>query len=1628
MNEQDQLVERLAELVGIQPSYQDQNGKTLEASPEGKRRVLGGLGLRIGTEDELRSSIAEIEALRHGLVPPVIVAEAGHPLSVPLRDVTSGSMANWVLTDERGEQRDDRGLIEGRGLRLPSLEPGYYRLSVDAGEVHAEAHVIVAPKRCWTPSEMDEGDRFWGVSAQVYGLNSVRNLGMGDYTDVADAASGVAALGANFLGLSPLHALFASDRTKISPYSPSSRLFLESLFLDPAAIAEFAGSRAEEVLNSEDVQARLSQLHEGALIDHEAVWAVKRPLLDALFADFRAKGGDPAFDAFRAEWGEALENHALFEALSEQFRAEGLMWPGEWPDAIRNREPVALDAFCAEHGERILFHAWLQWQCDLQLAAAAERAREGGMSIGLYRDLAVGSDRGGSEYWSNPERFSPGLSVGAPPDPLGPQGQNWGLPPFDPLALERDGLAAFRALVQANMRHAGAIRIDHAFQLQRLFLIPEGSSAADGAYVSYPFEAMLAVLRLESHRNQCLVIAEDLGTGPEGFSDAIMDAGLLSYRVLFFEREGEAFKPPQAYPHEALAVFTTHDLPTLRGWWRGLDVDLRQTLGVFDHETSERERANRSREIAAFCRDLHAQGLLDDPSPPLEPPLDAIIRFLGRTRSALTAIQFEDAAGELNQANLPGLTDGHPNWKRRLSTDIDDLVAPGGQLSRWAAIMGEEGRSPRKSTARLAAPPPRATYRLQFHEHFTFDDAAKIVPYLARLGISHVYASPIAQARPGSTHGYDIVNHNAINPELGREEAFLRLSEVLKAHDLGLILDIVPNHMGVGGADNWPWLSMLEWGPLSPFAIAFDVDWQRLGANGKIVVPFLGSRYGDALENGELKVVFDAEEGSFSVWHYEHRFPVCPVEYPGLLDRALAALTEDDAESRAELVAVSESLRAMAIETEEARRAQFPAEAGLLKRRIAGAAKNAEVKQAIDRAVTLVNGVAGEPESVGGLHRLLEAQNYRLAHWRVAASDINYRRFFDINSLGGIRVENPQVFEATHEMIFRLVAEGHVQGLRIDHIDGLADPEAYARDLQNAVGPGFYVVIEKILEPGEKLRPWPVAGTTGYDVLNQIDGVFVAKENGERFENIYRDMSDLEGGYGASLRAAKEEILETSFASELEVLVSDLKRIADVDRKTRDYTIVALRRALVEIVARFPVYRTYIGPDGKVEEADRELLDVTITRAKRWSALPDRSVHDFIHAAMIGGIDTEGPGRPAPRDIARFRRRFQQLTGPVMAKSLEDTLFYRYARLISLNEVGGDPDHFGIDVAEFHEGNAERARDWPGSMIATATHDTKRGEDARARLSALSEVPDEWARALDEWREIAGDFLDRVEGWDAPDGNDQLMFLQAILGAWPLELLDGDDADEIADFRVRIQAYAEKAMREAKRFTSWVNNDEEYEKAVADFLDHLLAPGSTFFERFRPLARHLAQLGAVNSLSRTALKLTLPGVPDTYQGTEFWDFSLVDPDNRRPVDYAARARALEKMASPEDLLADWRSGRVKQFLTHRVLEDRAAQPAVYTEGDYAALDADGEKSPHVLAFTRTSGEEAILVAVPRLVASLVEGETVSLSPDAWADTRLTLPQGTWRDVLSGEERSGGSAVAAAELFAGFPVAVLRKVS
>src|SRR6516164_3561403 len=784
----------------------------------------------------------------------------------------------------------------------------------------------------------------------------------------------------------------------------------------------------------------------------------------------------------------------------------------------------------------------------------------------------------------------------------------------------------------------------------------------------------------------------------------------------------------------------------------------------------------------------------------------------------------------------------------------------------------------------------RATYRLQFHSGFTFHDAAELVPYLSKLGISHIYASPIMEARPGSTHGYDIINHNRLNPELGGDEGFRELVDALHRHGMGLILDIVPNHMAVGGRDNAWWLDVLEWGRDSPFAEFFDINWDatRADLRGRVLLPVLADQYGVVLESGEIELRFDAAEGSFSAWYFEHRLPISPRTYPAILMAGGEVLSELDC-----AFAALEPLRS------EARR-----RAAALKHRLSERAREPAVAAAIAVALGYYAG-KGNPEGFRNLHCLLEAQAYRIADWRVAAEEINYRRFFNINHLAGLRAEAPEVFEHTHRLLGELIRRGDVQGLRVDHIDGLFDPRAYCERLQEKFGP-FYVVVEKILAHYETLPDWPVAGTTGYDFTNQVLGLFVDPAGERALTRLYRRIAERREHFDDVLYASKKRIMQVNLASEMSVLAHEFHSLSMQDWHSRDFTLNGMRAALEEVIAAFPVYRPYVSARG-VSADDRRYIEWALARAKKRRHAADASIFDLLHKVLtVGPADRERDPRSA--EMLRVAMYFQQVTGPVMAKAYEDTAFYRYVRLVALNEVGGDPRRFSASVSAFHHVTLARARSWPQAMVTTATHDTKRGEDARVRVALLSELPLKWGRQVARWFRLNRSRRSESEGEIVPDRNVEYLFYQALLGAWP-PTLSVDDPGGMQDLAKRLEGYMIKAVREGKERSSWSNPDANYEAGLQRFVRSVLNASRTnpFLGEFHGFVTSLARLGAISSLSQLVLKLTVPGVPDIYQGDELWDFDLVDPDNRRPVDWHQRRALLDRIADRPlvDLAENW---------------------------------------------------------------------------------------------------------------------------
>jgi (1->4)-alpha-D-glucan 1-alpha-D-glucosylmutase len=921
-----------------------------------------------------------------------------------------------------------------------------------------------------------------------------------------------------------------------------------------------------------------------------------------------------------------------------------------------------------------------------------------------------------------------------------------------------------------------------------------------------------------------------------------------------------------------------------------------------------------------------------------------------------------------------------------------------GVLAHWRAVM----------------PPaiPIATYRVQLTASFDFDAAAAIVPYLKVLGITHLYASPFMKARQGSTHGYDIVDHTRTNPELGGDAGFERLSHALKQSDLGLILDFVPNHVGVHFADNPWWLDVLEWGPGSPHAVSFDIDWDILPyrARGGVLLPIIGSSYGEALEKGEIELRYDPDEGSFSTWYFEHRLPIAPERYSEILRSVVKEAGEEDTAAGKRILDLASRYKGL----RHPNRKEAPAFKAELKG-IAGAA------DLIARGLDAYRAGPDHPAQIAALHRLLERQHYKLGHWRLAASDINYRRFFDINTLAGLRVEDSGTFDAIHRLVKKLVAEGRLQGLRLDHIDGLRDPAQYfqrlhrlIRDAQGKAAGPFYMVIEKILGEHEVLHPFTgVQGTTGYEWLNAITQVLVDGRGLEPLDEVWRQISNMSPRLEPVLKDAKRRVLETLLTSEFTVLTRLLARIAGGHYSTRDYSADSLRQALELYVLHFPVYRTYLTSAGPVAH-DHALISATVEKARADWFAADEGIFDFLRDTLT--MDLIKPGRPlrsAPR-VRRFALKVQQFTGPLMAKSLEDTAFYRYHRLLALNEVGGDPAAKALSIDAFHEMMQVRAGDWPHGMTATATHDTKRGEDARTRLMALAEIPGEWASSVARWKILNAPHLVLDGEMRAPSATFEYMLYQALLGAWP----SGRNDDTLA---ARMQAYALKAAREGKQETSWLNPNQAYEAGLQTFLTRILdrSVSAEFLESMGTLAQRISLLGALNSLSQITLKSMMPGVPDFYQGTEFWDLSLVDPDNRRPVDFSERAAVLASMERPDwtDLAQNWRNGHLKLAWTRHLLKLRTELAGVFADGDYQPLAVSGPHRDHVIAFARRRGRDAAIVAVTKSLGEFSQGGRVW--PDAETfDGTLSL-HGYCVDGVEGTE------LRLSRLFRHLPVAALR---
>lgn len=1041
------------------------------------------------------------------------------------------------------------------------------------------------------------------------------------------------------------------------------------------------------------------------------------------------------------------------------------------------------------------------------------------------------------------------------------------------------------------------------------------------------------------------------------------------------------------------------------------------------------------------------------------------------------------------------------------------------------------------STREVAAC-PLATYRLQFHKDFRFTDALRLLPYLERLGVSHIYASPILRARAGSTHGYDITDHNSINPEIGSEQEFQDLVTALRGRGMSLVLDTVPNHMGVGQGTNRWWMDVLENGRTAEHADFFDIDWDPLKPElrDRVLLPILGEQYGAELESGRIRLDFHG--GLFRVTYYETRLPVDPQTIPLIFlpknrsgnETAQAHELPPDLRELLNEFAALPHHRERNFERVFHRRQRAP----VLLERLEEFSRTPEGHAAIQRAIHVLNcgssdatressavaraNASGTHDaSVGpsagsdglrsfdGLHALLEAQAYRLAWWRVSAEEINYRRFFDVNDLVGLCMENPRVFAATHQLLRKLLADGSVTGIRIDHLDGLLNPRQYLvrlqmlyaagrcvgptprpplaengieTEVQRAFGQGgllgqfppLYCVVEKILEPGEELPPdWPVNGTSGYDFCNLLNGIFIQKRNEGAFTATYHRLLGRDVDTHTLIYESKKLIMNSALASEVNVLAHVLDEISSANRRARDYTRYSLRDAIRETIACFPVYRSYIDERGNISELDRAFVDTAIKHAKRRNAGTASTVFDFLRDVLL--LKPNTAGIPDEESVYRlklhFTLKFQQLTGPVMAKGLEDTVCYVYNRFISVNEVGSSPRLFGQWIDDFHRANIIRSRQWPDSMLATSTHDSKRSEDVRARLNVISEMPRAWQQHVLRWRRTnKSKKIPLRDGRIAPDANEEYLLYQTLAGAWPFELMSAASSPEgLNVFRDRIIAYMTKAMHEAKVNLSWINDDPEYIDAVREFITRILKPSDRragyFVGQMLEFLPPVQFFGALNSLAQTLLRITSPGLPDTYQGTELWDFSLVDPDNRRAVDYDARCRLLDELESRAsagemksicaEMLAAFqegdRDGRLKLWTLLRALNIRRARQEIFRGGAYLPLMGTGPLNEHLCAFARRPKQEAhpdrssaAIIVVPRFAFSLMKGRMQWPLGSAWEDEELSLAPADpfahegasralptqYENAFTGEliTATPRNTLVCSEIFRSFPIALL----
>ncbi|MDX1920930.1 MAG: 4-alpha-glucanotransferase, partial [Candidatus Caenarcaniphilales bacterium] len=1108
MDEKSQLIRELAEIYGIEDSYVDFHGKTVKTSEKTYIGVLEALGVSCKSHKDLEKTLKEklLDEWKNVFKPVYVIKSSVliFAINVNLPQDYNSSLS-WKIETENGkslsgtidflalkaieQKKIDNEVFIRYELKLPSLpDHGYHKLGIKAGTLgEFFASLIVVPDECFNPLINKEDSstlKIWGPGIQLYTVRSERNWGIGDYKDLKTLVEGLHNEGAGIVGLNPLHSLDPSSPEDASPYFPSSRNFYNYLYIDIEAVAEFQHSpEARKLVLSEEFQNKLSEVRELELVNYTAVAELKLKVLNILFSYFKQQHIEKntyhyqEFEEFVKAQGDSLHYFALFKALNEYLKKQNKNVYGwqQWPEEYQDPKSKVVETFSNLNKERIDFYKYLQWIGTKQINELSKKSRELCPPIGLYGDLAVGINPNGADAWMNKEVYSLHLSIGAPPDPANLKGQNWGLAAFNPFALSKQAYLPFIQILRKNMQLGGALRIDHFMSLYRLYCFPNkpDDRSLKGAYLKFPLDDLLGILALESHRNKCLIIGEDLGTVPPIISERMGTMGIMSYKLMCFEKDSFGnFKSPGQYKQNALVSFSTHDLPTLSGFWNGKGINVREELGLIPSKLAHKKmlkEGNLDKEL--LLKALNKENLLPDgistglasSSEISSELIQAVHSFLASSASLLLIVQLEDILQQSSQVNLPGTNhDVYPNWRRKLTVNLENLFQDPRIQKTFATIQDIRGFQSKtekklKQFSQQKCVIPSSTYRLQFNSHFKFKDAKKLIPYFKDLGISHIYASPLLKAHSQSHHGYDVISHTMLNPELGTNEEFDSLCDELLKNEMGLILDIVPNHMANTHENQW-WMDVLEHGLSSSFAKYFDIDWFPIKPQltGKVLLPILGSSYGNILQNSELKIDFKVEEGTFVLRYFDKAFPVDPSTYPQILNHrveVLGARLGDNNPNFLEYQSIISSLNKLpsSTETDNNRRLERNRESKILKLRLTNLCHNAHAVAEFIFENTEIFNLPNDSTSLKLLHNLLERQVYRLAYWKVATEEINYRRFFDINSLIGVRMESLIVFWETHQFIFSLISEGKIQGLRVDHPDGLYDPAGYFKQVQEEI-------------------------------------------------------------------------------------------------------------------------------------------------------------------------------------------------------------------------------------------------------------------------------------------------------------------------------------------------------------------------------------------------------------------------------------------------------------------------------------------------------------------------------------------------------------------------------------------------